>query len=74
MIITLVITVLWSLQAIIEDLAEVYFNYVMTHLTEHDFCLTFDPYYDCSIKGVTRTERTKNVALKHTSSLKTCPP
>ena len=46
----------------------------MAHLTEHDVYLVFDRYYDYSIKGVTRAERTKNVALKHTLSLKTRLP
>ena len=59
------------LEGIVEDLAEVYFNYVMAHLTEHDVYLVFDRYYDYSLKGVTRAERTKIVALKHTLSLKT---
>ena len=43
----------------------------MAHLTEHDIYLVFDRFYDYSIKGVTRAERTKNVAFAHTLSLKT---
>ena len=57
-----------------KDLVEVYFNYVMAHLTEHDVYLVFDRFYDYSIKGVRRAERTKNVALKQTLSLKTYLP
>ena len=64
----------WPLEGIVEYLAEVYFNYVMVHLTEHDVYLLFDRYYDCSIKGVTRAERTENVALKHMLLLKTRLP
>ena len=44
------------------------------HVTGHDVYLVFDRYYDYSIKGVTRAERTKNVALKHTLLLKTRLP
>ena len=46
----------------------------MNHLTEHDVFLVFDRYHDYSIKGVTRAQRTKNVAMKHTLSLKTRLP
>ena len=46
----------------------------MAHLTEHDVSLIFDRYYGYSIKRVTRAERTKNVVLKQTLSLKTCFP
>ena len=59
----------WPLKRKVEDLAEVYFNYVMSHLTEDDVYLVFDRYYDYSIKGVTPAEITKNVALKHSFSL-----
>ena len=61
----------WPLEGVVEDLAVVYFNYVMAHLTEHDVYLVFDRYYDYIIKGVTRAEGTKNVALKYTLPLKT---
>ena len=64
----------WPLEGIVKYLAEIYFNYVMVHLTEHGAYLLFDRYYDCSIKGVTRAERTKNVALKHMLLLKTHLP
>ena len=57
----------WHLKRTVEDSVEVYFNYVIAHLTEHDVYLVFDRYYDYSIKGVTRAERT-SVALKHTLS------
>lgn len=46
----------------------------MAHLTVHDVYLVFDCYYDYSIKRVTRAERTKNVALKHSLSSKTRLP
>ena len=40
----------WSLEGTNEDLAEIYFNYVMVNLTEHDVYFVFDRYYDFSIK------------------------
>ena len=61
----------WPSKGTVENLAEVFYQYVKKLLCFQDIYLIFDRYRDFSIKGVTRADRARNMAIRHNFTLKT---
>jgi len=67
---TLLWTVHWPEKGTVKDYADNFFGYIMTKAAHSDVYLTFDRYYDYSIKSVTRGARAgKHASRRHLLNL-----
>ena len=70
----ILLTCHWPSKGNVEDLAEIFFQYIRRLLCVQDVYLVFDRYRDFIIKGETRASTAKNMAFWHNFLMKTNLP